>query len=78
MNPAPRVLVSGVVLAQPMGGVRRHNAELLPRAARLLEEEGGGLAILQGTDPILFELPESVERIQALVPPRRATVRLSQ
>jgi hypothetical protein len=47
---APRVLVSGVVLGQPMGGVRRHNAELLPRVARLLAERGGSLAVLEGRE----------------------------
>jgi len=47
----PRVLVAGAVLGQPMGGVRRHNAELLPRAARLLSDGGGALAILTGRTP---------------------------
>jgi len=65
---APRVLVSGVVLGQPMGGVRRHNQELLPRLARLLEADGGGLAILEGREPPALELPESVERIASDVP----------
>jgi glycosyltransferase involved in cell wall biosynthesis len=59
----PRVLVSGVVLGQPMGGVRRHNAELLPRVAGLLERGGGGLAVLEGEPPIPFPLPPEVERI---------------
>lgn len=59
----PRVLVSGIVLGQPMGGVRRHNAELLPRVAPLLERGGGGLAVLEGVPPIPFELPPEVERI---------------
>jgi glycosyltransferase involved in cell wall biosynthesis len=65
---APRVLVSGVVLAQPEGGVRRHNAELLPRLARLLSEGGGSLAVLEGKDPVPFALPDSVERIASEVP----------
>ncbi len=65
----PSVLLSGVVLGQPMGGVRRHNAELLPRVARLLESRGGRLAILEGTQPIPFEIPSSVERISSSVPP---------
>ena len=34
---APHVLVLGSVLGQPKGGVWRHNRELLPRVARLLE-----------------------------------------
>ena len=65
---APRVLLSGTVLAQPMGGVRRHNAELLPRVARRLQAEGGGLAILEGRDGIPFDLPPSIERIPSTVP----------
>ncbi len=65
---APRVLVSGVLLGQPMGGVRRHNVELLPRVARLLEERGGALAVLEGRQPIPFELPASVGRIRSGVP----------
>ena len=65
---APRVLISGVVLAQPMGGVRRHNAELLPRVAKRLAAGGGGLAILEGRQGIPFELPPSVERIPSTVP----------
>jgi glycosyltransferase involved in cell wall biosynthesis len=72
---APRVLVSGVVLAQPMGGVRRHNAELLPRAARLLAEDGGSLAVLHGPDGIPFELPESVELLPSRVPARPVIAR---
>jgi glycosyltransferase involved in cell wall biosynthesis len=62
---APRVLVCGSVLGQPMGGVRRHNAELLPRAAALLEARGGKLAVLEGRERIAFELPASVERIES-------------
>ncbi len=72
---AIRVLVSGVVLGQPMGGVRRHNAELLPRVARVLEAAGGGLAVLEGSVPIAFDLPASVERIRTSVPPRPPIVR---
>jgi len=64
---APRVLVSGFVLAQPMGGVRRHNAELLPRAARLLAERGGALAVLRGREPLPFAIP-GAELLQANVP----------
>ena len=64
----PRVLVSGIVLDQPMGGVRRHNAELLPRAARLLEEGGGGIALLEGRVRAALELPASIERLASNVP----------
>jgi glycosyltransferase involved in cell wall biosynthesis len=66
---APRVLVSGVVLAQPMSGVVRHNRELLPRVARLLESQDGRLALMEGRDPVPFELPDSVERLPSDVPP---------
>jgi len=63
-----RVLVAGAVLGQPMGGVRRHNAELLPRLARLLHEAGGALAVLEGHTPIAFELGPHVERLASDVP----------
>ncbi len=63
MTRAPRVLVSGLVLSQPPGGVRRHNAELLPRIATRLAARGGRLALLVGAAPLPFDLPESVERI---------------
>ncbi|MCZ6598432.1 MAG: glycosyltransferase family 1 protein [Planctomycetota bacterium] len=63
-----RVLVSGVVLGQPMGGVRRHNAELLPRVAKLLAEEGGTLAVMEGREPVAFPLPDSIERLSSDVP----------
>ncbi len=66
---APRVLLSGVALAQPMGGVVRHNLELLPRLARLLADAGGGLTILEGRERIAFELP-GIERVASDVPPR--------
>lgn len=62
------VLVSGVVLGQPMGGVRRHNAELLPRVARILHEAGGRLAVLEGREAPAFALPDTVERIRSDVP----------
>jgi glycosyltransferase involved in cell wall biosynthesis len=65
---APRVLVLGAVLGQPKGGVWRHNRELLPRAARLLNEGGGSLAVLEGRDPCAFDLPREVERIPSSVP----------
>ena len=72
---APRVLVCGSVLGQPMGGVRRHNAELLPRAAALLEARGGRLAVLEGRERIAFELPASIERIAGGVPARPVLLR---
>ena len=71
---APRVLVSGVVLGQGAGGVRRHAAELLPRLARRLADAGGALAVLEGERPIDFALPQEVERYAsgvALGPPLR-------
>jgi len=64
----PRVLVSGVVLNQPMGGVRRHNAELLPRAAALLRLVGGELSVMEGSEPVGFPLPTSVRRVRTWVP----------
>ena len=70
-----RVLVVGSVLGQPAGGVRRHNAELLPRLARRLGEEGGSLAVLVGTGGLGFELPGSVERLETTVPPAPPLVR---
>jgi glycosyltransferase involved in cell wall biosynthesis len=54
---APHVLVLGSVLAQPQGGVRRHNAELLPRAARRLAAAGGSLTVLAPRGGLPFELP---------------------
>lgn len=65
---APRVLVAGAVLAQGPSGVRRHNQELLPRAARLLSAEGGGLALLAGREGISFELPPPLETLASDVP----------
>jgi glycosyltransferase involved in cell wall biosynthesis len=70
-----RLLVSGLVLDQPMGGVRRHNQELLPRLARLLRNGGGHLAVLAGKNGIAFELPEEVEVIPSAVPPRPIPMR---
>jgi len=72
---ALRVLVCGSVLGQPMGGVRRHNAELLPRAAALLEARGGRLALLEGRERIAFELPAGIERIASDVPARPVFLR---
>ncbi len=76
MTRAPRVLVSGVVLGQPMGGVRRHNQELLPRLARLLVDNGGSLSVLEGRDPIAFDLPAPIERIPSEVPSRPVVARM--
>lgn len=75
MSRAPRVLVSGVVLAQPQGGVRRHNAQLLPRLGRLLDEAGGHLAILTGPAGLPFALPPSVELLRSDVPAGPPTAR---
>jgi glycosyltransferase involved in cell wall biosynthesis len=71
---APRVLVLGAVLGQPMGGVRRHNAEILPRAARLLAERGGALAVLAGREPPAFDLP-GVEVLPGSTPARPVVLR---
>ena len=72
---APRVLLSAVALAQPMGGVVRHNRELLPRLAALLAERGGHLALMEGREPPAFELPDEIERLPSSVPPRPAFAR---
>lgn len=74
---APRVLVSGVVLGQPMGGVVRHARELLPRAARLLARGEGRLALMEGRASARFELPPEIERIATPVPPAPALLRAS-
>lgn len=66
---APHVLVLGSVLGQPFGGVRRHNAELLPRVARLLRAGGGSLTVLTGRALPSFELPDEVETIESSIPP---------
>ncbi|MCE9596050.1 MAG: glycosyltransferase [Planctomycetes bacterium] len=66
--PSRRILISGVVLAQPMGGVRRHNVELLPRVARLAEADGVRLALLVGRDGLPFELDARIERLASDVP----------
>lgn len=69
------VLVSGVVLGQPMGGVRRHNQELLPRLAARLEGDGGRLAVLEGSTPVAFDLPPNIERLPSSVPYQPAIAR---
>ncbi|MEY2747322.1 MAG: hypothetical protein RL112_2364 [Planctomycetota bacterium] len=71
---APRVLVLGTVLGQPQGGVRRHNAEILPRAARLLAESGGSLAVLAGREAPAFDLP-GVELLRGRAPARPVVLR---
>lgn len=58
-----------------MGGVRRHNAELLPRVAERLAACGGHVAILEGSTPIGFPLPPSIERIPSKVPYQPAPMR---
>ena len=68
MSRAPRVLVSGVVLSQPMGGVRRHNAELLARVANAFGDEGGALDVLAPREGLAFDLPTSVRVIPSEVP----------
>lgn len=75
MTRAPRVLVAGAVLGQPMGGVRRHNAELLPRVAERLAQGGGALAVLEGATPVAFDLPAPIERIPSRVPARPVPLR---
>ena len=70
-----RLLVSGLVLDQPMGGVRRHNQELLPRLARLLRAEGGHLAVLAGRSGIALDLGEDIEVIPTDVPSRPIPMR---
>ena len=70
-----RVLVSGVVLSQPQGGVRRHNQELLPRVAKLLAQQGGSMALMQGKAGLPFELPGEIELLTSKVPARPAIVR---
>jgi glycosyltransferase involved in cell wall biosynthesis len=62
------VLVAGAVLAQGAGGVRRHNQELLPRAARILAQSGGGLAVLAGREGLALLLPEPIEVLASDVP----------
>ena len=65
---APRVLIAGAVLGQPMGGVRRHNQELLPRAQALLARGGGGLSVLAGAQPPALDLPGDIALLPSRVP----------
>lgn len=71
-----KLLVSGVVLDQPMGGVRRHNQELLPRLAQRLEAEGGSLTVMAGANGVNLELPESIEVLPTQVPVRPIPMRM--
>ncbi len=64
----PHVLFSGVVLGQPLGGVRRHAEALLPRAARLLARGGGSLTVLTGRTPPSFDLGPDVATLASSVP----------
>ena len=77
MKSAPRVLLSAVVLDQPMGGVRRHNVELLPRVVELLREGGGELVLMEGREPVAFELPADIRVLKSDVPSSPAPVRAS-
>jgi len=72
---APRVLVVGSVLSQPMGGVRRHNQEFLPRAASLLRERGGALSVLAGRDGLALEPGPQVEVLASSAPAQPAALR---
>ncbi len=72
---APHVLVLGSVFHQDMGGVRRHNAELLPRVAKLLEASGGSLSVVLGKGGLGFELPPNIERLQTTIQPSPPLVR---
>ena len=60
-----------------MGGVRRHNAQLLPRVAKLLADAGGELVLLQGREPVAFELSPDIRVIKSDVPASPAPVRAS-
>ena len=60
-----------------MGGVRRHNAELLPRVASLLADAGGELILMEGREPVAFELPTDIRVLKSDVPSSPAPVRAS-
>lgn len=72
MSRAPRVLLSGIALAQPMSGVRRQANELWPRVARALIQNGGAFDVLapaQGLPADLdARLPKECQRIATSVP----------
>ena len=63
-----RVLLAGAVLGQPAGGVRRHNAELLPILARKLADSGGCLDVLAGMGKVAFDLPPEARVFESEVP----------
>ncbi|MEO2146294.1 MAG: glycosyltransferase family 1 protein [bacterium] len=63
---AARVLINGLALAQPMGGVRRHATEIFPRAAAILKERGGSLSMLTPRSGLGFRLP-GVELIRSSI-----------
>ncbi len=63
-----RVLISGAVLDQGMGGVRRHNQELLPRLAKRCLAEGGELAVLTPRRGLAIELGPDARIIEAAIP----------
>jgi glycosyltransferase involved in cell wall biosynthesis len=65
---APRVLVLGSVLGQPMSGVRRHAEQVLPRAARALHAAGGALSVLEGAQALGFALPDCAQVVRTRVP----------
>ena len=67
---APRVLVSGLVFDQPASGVQRHNQELLPRAAKLLEERDGSIAVVAGRNGVGFPLGSHVPVLSTQAPCR--------
>lgn len=73
--PARRVLVSGALLGQAMGGVRRHHERVFPHLARLCLDAGWSVDILEGNEPIAFELPDTFHRIPTRIPPRPILVR---
>jgi glycosyltransferase involved in cell wall biosynthesis len=72
MSRAPRVLLSGIALAQPMSGVRRQANELWPRVARELIENGGAFDVLAPAEGLPADLdarlPSECQRIATSVP----------
>ena len=75
---APRVLVVGTLFAQGLGGVQRHQRELLPRVARELRSSGGSLSVLLGRDGLDFELPAEIERLPSSIPAHPVSARFLQ